>query len=157
MSTSLKARVRPDTAYFAFGTPRDPEDAMSPVSRWIAKAYDYSDISASMFSMHIPPGSRVLRVYHEVQVALTGVVSLIVGDGTNDDGWIETAVATPSSAGDFVSDYDADYSAVGKLYQDGDMIDITFTGNATTDFTAGEAILWVEIISYNEDLEAEDL
>ena len=155
MATVLKARVRPDTAYFAFGTTRDPETAMSPVSRWIAQAYDYEDIEASMFSMHIPPGSRVLRVYHEVQTVLVGVVSLVVGDGDTADGWIKTANVTPTTVGDFVNDPDADFAVVGKLYQDGDTIDITFTGNATTDFTSGVGILWVEVISYAEALEAE--
>jgi len=153
MSTSLKARVRPDTAYFAMNPTRDPEDGMSPISRWIAKAYDYEDLSASVFSLHIPPGSRVLRVYHEVQVAFTGVTSMIVGDGDEDDGWIETANIDPSTVGDFVQDPDAEFSAVGKFYQDGDTIDVTQVGVAS----AGVGILWVEVISYAEAVEAEDL
>ena len=151
MSTKLEAHVSPDTGYFAFGATRDPAESMSPVSRWIAQAYDYGDLVASVFSMHVPPGSRVLRVYHEVQVAFTGVTAMIVGDGDGTNSWIATANITPGTVGDFVNDPDAAYAVVGKLYQDGDTIDIIQTGVAT----AGEGILWVEVISYAEAVEAE--
>ena len=60
---------------------------------------------------------------------------------------------TPTTAGDFGVDYDAALAVKGKLYQDGDTIDITFTGIAT----AGEGILWVEMISYGEAIAAEDV
>jgi hypothetical protein len=151
MSTKLSAHVSPDTGYFAFGATRDPAESMSPISRWIAQAYDYEDLSASTFSMHVPPGSRVLRVAHEVQVAFTGVTAMIVGDGDTTNGWIVSGTITPGTVGDFVFDPDSTFGAVGKFYQDGDTIDIIQTGVAT----AGEGILWVEVISYAEAVEAE--
>jgi len=144
--------VSPHTAYSAFETTRNPEDGMSPISRWMGFFYDYADQSSSVVKCIIPPNSRVLRVAHEVHTAFTGVSAMIVGDGDNDDGWIESGVITPTASDpEFVLDYDAAYAVVGKLYEDGDTIDITFTGVAT----AGSGILWIEVISYAEEPDEE--
>lgn len=139
------------TAYFAFERTRDPSDGMSPISRWIAYAYEYGDQSASTVAIPVLPNSRVLRVFHEVAEAFTGVTAMTVGDGDTADGWIASGTITPTSAGDFVWDYDSDFAKVGKLYEDGDTIDIGFTGVAS----AGSGILWQEVISYAEDVAAE--
>lgn len=151
MTAKCSGHARPDTAYFAFGSPRDPEDAMSPVSRWFNEAFDYEDQSASVVAIHIPPGSRVLRVALEIGAGFTGTTAVTVGDGDTADGWIASGVITPATAGQFGLDYDSTFGVVGKLYQDGDTIDITFTGVAS----AGEGILWVEMISYNEAIAVE--
>jgi hypothetical protein len=88
----------------------------------------------------------------EISVAWTGTTAVVVGDGTTANGWIETGVITPTTAGDFGLDYDSTYGVKGRFYEDGDTIDVSFTGIAT----AGEAILWIEMISYAEALGAED-
>lgn len=147
-----KSESRPDTAYFAFVTTRDPEEGHSPISRWMSKAYDYEDQTASIVGIHVPPGSRVLRLRHEVSEAFTGVTAMIVGDGVTDNGWIETGVITPGTAGDFIGDLSAAFEAQGgKFYQDGDTIDVEFTGVAT----AGSGIVFIEVISYAEEVAAE--
>lgn len=148
---NLTSADKQNTGYFAFETTRNPEDGMSPISRWWAKAFGYGDQSASVVGIGIPPNSRVLRVALEISEAFTGTTAVTVGDGTTADGWIASGVVTPTTAGDFAMDYDAAYAVAGKRYGDGDTIDITFTGVAT----AGSGILFVEMISYGEALAAE--
>ena len=150
--TSLKNQTSPHTAYWAFETPRDPEVGMSPISRWKGFYYLYSDQTASEVSVMIPRGTRMLRVAHEVHTAFTGVTAMTIGDGSAADGWIATAVISPTAATpEFVLDYDSTYAAVGKLYMDGDTLDIAFAGIAT----AGSGIVWMEFISYGEAADAE--
>ena len=145
--TSLEKTVSPHTAYWAFETTRDPEVGMSPISRWKGFYYLFSDQSASTVSVIIQRGTRALRVAHEVHTAFAGVTAMTIGDGAAADGWIATGVITPTAATpEFVLDYDSTYAAVGKMYMDGDTLDIAFTGIAT----AGSGIVWMEYISYGE-------
>lgn len=149
---NVRSDSRPATAYFQFERGRDPLDGMSPISRWMTLAYEYSDISASKLSLHVPPGTMVLRVVHRVDAALTGCTAIVVGDGAAADGWIATAHITPGTAGDVVTDPNSTYHALGvKVYEDGDTIDMAFTGVVT----AGSGILFAEVISYTEALTAE--
>jgi hypothetical protein len=150
---SCTSDAKQNTGYFAFEPTRNPEDGMSPISRWWSKAFGYGDQSASVVSVGIPPNSRVLRVALEIGAGFTGTTAVIVGDGDASNGWIATGVITPATAGDFGLDYDASLAVKGKLYQTGDTIDITFTGIAT----AGEGILYVEMISYGEAIAIEDV
>lgn len=147
----LDSKVAPGTAYYAFETPRDPEDGMSPITRWIGWSYLFSDQTASMISLFVPPGTRMLRAIHEVSTALTGVTAMVLGDGDTANGWIRTARITPGTAGDFVGDLGSTYAAAGgKLYQTGDTLDLAFTGVAT----AGSGKVYAELISYNEAITA---
>jgi hypothetical protein len=150
---SCTSDAKTNTGYFAFEPTRNPEDGMSPISRWWAKAFGYGDQSASVVAIGIPPNSRVLRVALEIGAGFTGTTAVTVGDGTTADGWIASGTITPTTAGDFGLDYDSTYGVKGKLYQTGDTIDITFTGVAT----AGEGILFVEMISYGEAIAIEDV
>lgn len=149
--TLIGSADQESTGYFAFERTRDPTAGMSPISRWIGYAYEYDDQSASTVGIPVLPNSRVLRVFHEVSEEFTGVTAMVVGDGSDPDGWIATGVITPGTAGDFVKDYDSTYGSKGKLYQDGDTLDIGFTGVAS----AGSGILWHEVISYAEAVAAE--
>lgn len=152
MVDKAKSNVKPATGFFAFETTRDPEDGMSPISRWLTCAYGYADMSASKVSLHVPPNSMVLRVVHRVDEVMTGVTALEVGDGDDADGWIVSGLIDPATAGDFAADIDAAYPALGgKIYTAGDTIDIAITGIAT----AGKGILFAEVISYAEALGAE--
>ena len=139
------------TGFFPFETTRNPEDGMSPIVRVWNRAFGYADQSASEVAVPIPPNSRVLRVSLEISEAWTGATAVVVGDGTAANGWIATGTIDPTVAGDFGFDYDSTYGVKGKFYEDGDTIDVAFTGIAT----AGSAILWVEMISYGEALAAE--
>lgn len=147
----LKSDAKDSTAYFAFEPTRDPEDGMSPISRWLSYAYAYTDATLSVISVHVPPGSMVLRVAHRADTAFTGVTAITIGDGAAADGWMATGVATVATAGNFVVDYDSTFTATGKYYADGDTIDITQTGIAT----AGTGKIFIEVISYAEALAAE--
>lgn len=150
---NLTSRVSGSTQYDSYETTRNPEDGMSPGSRWWSKAFSYSDQSASVVAIGIPLNSRVLDVRLEIGAAFTGTTAVVVGDGSAANGWIATGVITPTTAGDFGGDYDASLRVKGKLYQTGDTIDITFTGIAT----AGEGILFVKMLSYNEAIAIEDV
>ena len=144
--TNVQADTLPQTAYYQFETGRDPKEGMSPLSRWRGLSFDYEDQSASVVACDIPPGTKVLRVALEITTAWTGTTAVVVGDGTTANGWIETGVITPTTLNDFGLDYDSTYAVKGKKYPTGDTIDVSFTGIAT----AGEAILWIEVISHNE-------
>ena len=148
----LDSTVSPSTAYFAFEPFRDPEEGMSPVSRWMAWAYSYDDQSSSIISdFHLPEGARVLEVRHEVDTAFTGVTDMTVGDADAADNWIATSTITPGTAGDFVGDIDStNHAAGGKLYSSGGYLKITFTGVAS----AGTGKLFAHVISYSEALTA---
>jgi hypothetical protein len=87
-----------------------------------------------------------------IGAAFTGTTSVIVGDGSDDDGWLATGVVNPASAGSMAYDHDADLVTAGKLYQTGDTVDITFGG--ATSWTAGSAKAWIGVLSYNEALTA---
>ena len=137
------------TAYVQVSNFRTPEDGMFPITYWLNAAYDYGDISASQVTVEIPPRTKILRVAHQITEALTGVTSIIIGDDTDPNGWVANAYGA-GTAGLFITDYTAAYAAVGKYYADGDTIDITFGGTAT--WTAGSGKLFIEVLSYFEDL-----
>lgn len=136
------------TAYIQVAPLRDPEEGMYPFTYWLSYAYDYSDISASKVSFDVPPRAVVLRVVHQVTEALTGATALTIGDDSDADGWMASGVADPSTAGDTALDYDAAYAVKGKYYSSGDTIDISFTGVVT----AGSGKIFIEVLSYFEDL-----
>lgn len=147
----LKSNVSPSTGYFAFETPRDPEEGMSPISRWLSYTYTYEDLTLSIVSFHIMPGTMVLRVAHRVEEAFTGVTAIIVGDGVDDNGWITTGKIDATGAGTFTLDETAALVATGKYYADGDTIDLEHTGVAS----AGLGHIHIEVISYAETLAVE--
>jgi len=144
--SNVQAQTSPGTSYYQFETLRDPKEGMSPIARWIGKSFDYEDQSASVVSVDVAPRTRVLRVALEITTAFTGTTAVVVGDGTTADGWIATGTITPATINDFGLDYDSTYGVKGKKYTSGDTIDVSFTGIAT----AGEGILWMEVISYEE-------
>ena len=149
---NVQSDVQPGTAFFQFERGRDPLLGMSPVSRWMSQAYVFTDIVASALTLHVPPGTMVLRAVHRVDAALSGCTDLLVGDGDAANGWITTGVVTPGTAGDCVTDPTSVNHALGvKRYGAGDTIDLAFSGV----ITAGAGILFIEVISYTEALEAE--
>lgn len=149
---NVRSDSRPGTAFFQFERGRDPLEGMSPISRWMSVAYAYSDISASKINLHLPPGTMVLKVVHRVDAALTGCTAITVGDSDAADNWIATAHITPGTAGDVVTDPNSTNHALGvKVYEDGDVMSLSFSGVVT----AGAGILFAEVISYVEALEAE--
>lgn len=144
---NLRSATKPGTSFYQFETGRDPLEGMSPISRWMAMSFSYSDQVASVVSVQVPVGARVLRVALEVTAVFTGTTAVVVGDGSAANGWIATGVVTPTVDNSFALDYDAAYAVSGKHYPSGDTIDVTFTGIAT----AGTGILWIEVISFEEE------
>lgn len=145
--TQLNDANRPYTAYLQTANFRDQEEGMFPFTYWLAYAYDYTDITASLIEIEIPPGSIVLQVGHQISVALTGITDIEVGDQSDDTGgWIADAYVLGATG--FYTDYTAAYAAAGRRYDDGDTIDVAFTGTAS----AGSGKVFVKILSYTEEL-----
>ena len=142
----------PSTSLFQFEAGRDPKLGLSPVSRWLTCSYTYEDLTASAINVQIPPKSIVLRVWHRVEIAFTGVTAMIVGDGDATNGWLATGLIVPGTPGAVTDPTSAYHLLFGKWYEDGDTIDIAQTGIAT----AGAGILFVELISYHEAYDAEN-
>jgi len=144
--TQLNDAKRPYTAYLQTANFRDQEEGMFPFTYWIAYAYDFSDISASLIEIEVPPGAIVLQVGHQISAALTGITAITIGDDDAAAGWV--ADAWVAGATGFYTDYTAAYAAAGKWYDDGDTIDVAFTGIAL----AGSGKVFVKILSYTETL-----
>lgn len=151
MAGNCQSSRMPSTSMFQFEAGRLPANGLSPISRWLTYAYTYEDLVASAINVQIPPKTIVLRAWHRVDAAFTGVTAVIVGDGDNTQGWLATGLIVPGTPGAVCDPTAAYVAAGGKWYPDGDTIDIAQTGIAT----AGSGILFVEMISYHEDYEAE--
>jgi len=145
--TQLNDAKRPHTAYLQTANFRDQEEGMFPFTYWLAYSYLFGDITASYVNIEVPPGAIVLSVGHQISAALTGCSAIEVGDGSDPNGWIVDAYGTGATG--FITDHTAAYAAVGKRYDDGDTIDIHFTG---TPISAGSGKLFVEMLSYTEEL-----
>jgi hypothetical protein len=162
----------PATEYFQFelkreqkaglnsGGETDANPGFSPISRWISAAFDYDDFASNPSltgyeaKVQVPRDSMVLRVVARVDETFDNVSTPIIGDDADPNGWNEDAGL--GSTG-FKYDPDAafgpDGGTGGKYYEDGDTIDVQ-TQNGTAP-TQGKGILFIEVISYHEDAEAE--
>jgi hypothetical protein len=87
----------------------------------------------------------------EASTAWTGVTAVVVGDGAQADGWLRTGVVDMATASTFAKDEVATFVLIGKKYETGDTLDISFTGIAT----AGTGKIFIEMLSYNEAHDAE--
>lgn len=150
MSSKANSTTHPSTAYFPFEATRDPETGMSPIFRAATHCFDYDDISASVVSFHVPTMTFVRSVTLLIAEGFTGTSSVTVGDGDAANGWIAAGTITPTTAGEMYFDYDSTYGVKGKLYEDGDTIDVTFGG--ATSWSAGSGKLIIEYLSYHEAL-----
>jgi len=141
----------------------DPDSGYSPMTRWLAKAFDYSDFVSSpqgrtghVAQLPIPRGSIVLRCVTRVDTAFvgTGNTDIDIGDPDDQDGWADgISFATTGVKIDGDADYNWHADGTGVFYDTGGTVQVLFQ-NATAP-TAGEAIVFLEIISYHEDLSKE--
>ena len=166
-----------DTAYSEFSIKHSQRVALnsaetydydlgrSPVSRWIARAFDYSDFASNPNAhgyrcpIRVPRGSRVLRVMAEVHTVFNQMTSDVdVGTGGTPwanpgDGWGDGLDLTATG---LKYDPDADFNPGGSTgpqsYMNGDTIDMYIS---TTPPTAGQGVLYIEVISYHEQYAAE--
>lgn len=168
----------PNTAYSEFAIKREQkvgknsgstyntDRGYSPVSRWFAYAFQYSDFVSNtvgagyMCECPVPNNSIVLRVMIRVDTAFTGTGTDAVDVGTGGtrdaapgDGWGENLDLQSTG---LKYDPDADYNPGGssgaQFYSSGDTIDVYNTPGQPT---AGKGIMFIEVISYHEALNAE--
>jgi hypothetical protein len=171
----VRSQKAPDTFYQSFKavrsqrdapgdlTVRDEDTGRSPVSRWLSWAFDYADFVSNTtgYTGHwvlcqVPRGTMALRAVARVDVAFvgTGNNDIDIGDGNDLDGWLDGADFSSTGLKTVTKGaYNWITAGTGVFYADGDQIEVGFK-NATAP-TAGEAILFVECISYHEDLSAE--
>lgn len=166
----------PDTQYFGFKPVKhssrdglnsastvDADTGYSPISRWLAYAFDYADFTSNdqgatghEVDCLLPVQSIVMRVVARVDTAFvgTGNNDIDIGDDVDADGWGDGLDFSTTGA---KYDPDAAFNSAGatgfKHYATLDSIDVHFK-NATAP-TAGAAILFVEVISYHEAYEEE--
>lgn len=185
--TPITARSRhaPDTTYLQFRPVRSSKDSIyvgdvsndadlgaSPVSRWLAYAFDHADLvsnaagTAWVAQFQIPHGSFVIDHYLRLDEEFdgTGANAVDIGDSNDTDGWAVNLdlTAAPGTTPTWHRDADAAYVnkasnvsagvSGGQYYQYGGVIEAII---ATTVPTKGKAIAFFEIISYHEDQDAE--
>jgi len=167
-----RSEDHPSTEYFQFepkreqkaglnsGSEVDANPGFSPIGRWLAFAFDYDDfasnpdLSGYKATVQVPRDTIALRAYARIDEAFDNASSVNIGDDSDPNGWANAIDITGTG---LKFDPDAAYMPNGttgaKYYEDGDTIDIeTGTGTAPTQ---GKGILFVEVISYHEDAEAE--
>ena len=163
----------PDTAYSEFAGKReqkvglnaagsyDVNSGYSPTSRWLPYAFQYSDFvsnvdapGCSICRFPIARYTLVTRAAVRVDTAFDNASACDIGTGgTPDappgDGWGEDLnLESPGIFYDPNSDYNPGGSDGMQIYTSGDTIDILTDDN--TPPTAGQGILFLEVISYNE-------
>jgi hypothetical protein len=143
------------------GSTTDYESGASPISRWVAMAFDYSDFTSNsealgyVARLPVPAGTLAIGCFARVDTlfASTGANDIDVGDGDGADDWLD---GVDFSSVGIKCDWDDAYNrsnGTGKFYRYGDTIDVKWK-NATAP-TAGKAIIFLEVVSYNEDYNAE--
>jgi len=170
----------PDTAYSEFKIQReqrhgqnseaayDPDSGYSPVSRWLAKAFDYSDFVSNpsgaegyVMQAQVPRGTIMLQCLVRVDTLFAGgeVDDVDIGTGGTPgdnpgDAWGD-GLDFSSTGVKYDPDADNNGGSVGfGYYENGDTIDVYWWNGATAP-TAGQAILFMKVISYHDDLNEE--
>lgn len=88
----------------------------------------------------IPPFGVVIQV---TTLLDGGTPSIDIGDGTNDDGWIDTLDITETTAGTYAGSVsNSPFAVTGKYYADADTID----AKVATGLTAGAAYVFAYMI-----------
>jgi hypothetical protein len=141
----------------------DADTGKSPLSRWITYAFNYADFTSNLsgatgyeVNCLLPAQTMAFRCWARVDTAFvgTGNNDIDVGDDTDPDGWGD-GLDFSSTGGKY--DPDAAYNpngTTGFTYNtDVDSVDVQFK-NATAP-TAGEAMLFIEVVSYHEALSNE--
>jgi len=170
--THARNEDHPSTEYFQFEPKRDKRagnnsastvdenPGFSPISRWLTATLDNSDFASNpdatgyRAQFIVPRDTIALQCVVRVDEAFDNASSVNIGDGSDADGWAQSLNLTGTG---LKIDPDAAYqpggSGGGKYYEDGDTVDVeTATGTVPSQ---GKALLFLKIISYHEDAEAE--
>lgn len=120
--------------------------------RWVrSRQITASDANSTVAILDVPAGT-LIPPYGVVLVITTllagGTESLDIGDGTDPDGWIDTADVTETGTGTFAgteANTDA-YAQAGKYYSAADTIDAVVNAS----LTAGEAYVFAYMIDVSD-------
>lgn len=161
-----------DTAYSSFKIVREQLDGTgmddtsvtedvgySPISRWLTFALDYDDVTSGVNTAYaaIPAGTIILRGLLRIDTAFVVATTVDVGDANQSAGWFSAASVAAGGVVLFetAAVYNAGNASAGatgpQYYENGGYVLFSFDDMPT----AGELILMLETISYNEPLSAE--
>ena len=167
-----RAEKGADTQYFTFkivrswldGTGMDntgvTEDiGHSPISRWLTFALNYDDVTSGVNTAYvgIPAGTIVLKGLARVDTAFVTATTVDLGDSNQSAGWMDGGDISNGGVVLFetAAVYNAGNASAGatgpQYYENGGYLIFTFDDMPT----AGELIVFLETISYNEPLSSE--
>ena len=117
--------------------------------RWVrCKEVTNSDTNTTVTIADIP-AYTVIPPHGAFIVVTTafagGTPSLDIGDGDDDDGWIDTTAITEASAGTY-ADVDADLAVTGKYYSSAGQI----KAKVSASLTAGAAYVFIYMIDVSD-------
>jgi len=135
----------------------------SPICRWLAYALDYSDAVSEATGITarigLDGGTIIVRGgLTRVDTAFDAGLTIDIGDATDPDGWADGHAMDTAEI--ILYDVDAAYNVYAdavkgttgmQYYEDGGTVIVTFSAMPTK----GEAVIFLETISYNEPLSAE--
>ncbi|MCP4537693.1 MAG: hypothetical protein GY832_11140 [Chloroflexi bacterium] len=129
----------------------DQHIGRSPMSRWVAFAFDYTSFEDEdgvyqMVKHQLPARTIARDAFVRVDEGFVGAATASIGDDNDADGWF--AAQSLAAPGAFKAG--GAYATAGFAYEGGEIsVDV---GSLPT---AGQAIVFVEIITYHEALGAE--
>ncbi len=110
-----------------------------------------ADANSTKAVLEIPAETFVSEVVLIVSTVFAGgTPSIDIGDGDNDDGWIDTVDITETTAGSYRGDETttAAYSQTGRYYATADTIDAVIA----TGLTSGSAIVMARCVDLSNTL-----
>lgn len=117
--------------------------------RWVrSKKITYADEGSTVDIIDIPAGTLIPP--HAVMIQIIdafegGTPSIDIGDGDDDDGWIDTTAITEGTEGPY-ADVDAALAVTGKYYSSAGKIKAKLAASAT----AGEAYVFVYMLNVED-------
>lgn len=103
-----------------------------------SEAITHADNGSTVLAVEVPAGTWVPPYGVTIYVAeafVGGTPSIDVGDGDNDDGWVDTTEITEATPGCYTG-VAAAYAIAGKYYSAADTIDAVVADTTLTDGTA---------------------
>ena len=113
--------------------------------RWVrSKVITNADTNTTAVIMDIPAGTLIPPQSAMIQILTAfagGTPSLDIGDGDDDDGWIDTTAITEGTPGPY-ADVDADLAVTGKYYSAAGQI----KAKVSASLTAGKAYVFIYML-----------
>lgn len=120
--------------------------------RWVrSRQITYADTGATVAILDVPAGT-LIPPYGVICVVTTlcagGTPLIDIGDGDDEDGWIDQDDLTATSTGTYAGDETttAHYAITGKYYSSADTIDAVVSAS----MTAGEAYVFAYLIDVSD-------